>query len=122
MKVKEAKQTIPSDKLALYEKLISANPKIERKGATFPYTSVNGNMFTFLSKDGEFSIRLPETDRENFVKKFKTRLSVQYGVTMKEYVIVPESLLKKTQELQIYVEKSFEYAKALKSKATKKKK
>lgn len=122
MKEKEVKQIIPPDKLALYEKLITTNAEIELKGATLPYTSVNGNMFTFLSKDGELSIRLPETERENFIKKFKTRLSVQHGVTMKEYVVVPESLLKKTRDLQIYVEKSFEYAKALKSKATKKKK
>lgn len=122
MKAKEVKQIIPPDKLALYEKLITANAEIERKGATLPYTSVNGNMFTFLSRDGELSIRLPKTDRENFIKKFKTRLSVQHGVTMKEYVVVPESLLKKTRDLQIYVEKSFEYAKALKSKATRKKK
>jgi hypothetical protein len=27
-----------------YEKLIATNPKVERKGATMPYTSVNGHM------------------------------------------------------------------------------
>lgn len=112
---------IPPAKLALYDKLISTNPVIERKGATLPYTAVNGNMFTFISKDGELSIRLPEIEREQFIKKYKTRLSVQHGVIMKEFVVVPESLLKKLQELETYLDLSFNYTKTLKSKATKKK-
>jgi hypothetical protein len=32
-----------SDRVALYDKLIATNPKIERKGAPNPYTSLNGN-------------------------------------------------------------------------------
>ncbi len=119
MNKKTEKQIIPPDKLALYDKLFITNSAIERKGATLPYTSINGNMFTFLSKDGELSNRLSETDRESFIKKFKTKLSVQHGVTMKEYVLVPESILKKTKELKVYVDKSFEYAKTLKSKTKK---
>jgi hypothetical protein len=39
------KHNIPADKLALYEKLIATNPKIKRKGAANPYTSLNGHMF-----------------------------------------------------------------------------
>ncbi len=120
MNSKKQKQIIPADKLAMYDKLISMNSSIVRKGATLPYTSVNGNMFTFLSNDGKLNIRLPEIDRENFINKFKTRLSFQNGVIMKEYVVVPESLLNKTSELQIFVERSFEFAKSLKSKATRK--
>lgn len=40
---------------------------------------------------------------------------------MKEYVEVPDALLKKTKEVQKYLELSYEYAKSLKSKPTKKK-
>jgi hypothetical protein len=40
---------------------------------------------------------------------------------MKEYVVVPESLFKKIKELKTYLDTSFEYAKTLKPKATKKK-
>jgi hypothetical protein len=32
----------PADKLELYEKLVATNPSVERKGATLPYTSLNG--------------------------------------------------------------------------------
>jgi len=122
MSTKKVTQVISPDKLDLYDKFISMNAEIKRKGTTLPYTSVNGNMFTFLSKDGKLNIRLPAPDRESFITKFKTSPSVQHGVTMKEYVVVPEFLLKNTNELQLYVDRSFEYAKTLKSKTTTKKK
>lgn len=121
MPSKKPKKIIAPDKLMLYNKLISVNPAIERKGVTLPYTSVNGNMFTFLSGAGELNIRLPEKERNEFIKKFKTRLSVQHGVIMKEYVVVPESLFKRISELKTYVDISFKYALTLKPKVSKKK-
>lgn len=35
-----------AEKMALYEKLIATQPKIECKGAANSYTSVNGHMFS----------------------------------------------------------------------------
>jgi len=116
---KQTKIIIPPEKSALYDRLIAAYPEIERKGATLPYTSVNGNMFSFLSKEGELSLRLSESDREVFVKKYKSKPSIQHGVVMKEYVLVSEALFKKTAELIPWLEKSFGYAKLLKSKKSK---
>jgi hypothetical protein len=109
-------------KLALYDKLVAANPKVERKGATVPYTSLNGHMFSYLGKTGELALRLPGAEREAFLKKYKTKLCELYGVVQKEYVIVPDSLLKKTRELQPYFEASFAYVSALKPKPTRKSK
>jgi hypothetical protein len=57
-------ETAPPEKIALYEKLVATNPKIERKGATVPYTSLNGNMFSYLSKAGKLALRLPTEPRE----------------------------------------------------------
>ena len=37
--------------LELYEKLVATNPKVQRKGATMPYTSVNGHMSSLFTKD-----------------------------------------------------------------------
>ena len=103
----------------LYDKLIATNPKIERKGAAIPYTSLNGNMFTLLHQSS-LAIRLPEDKREEFLRKYNTTLFTAYGTVMKEYVAVPDALLKKTKELQKYLEFSYEYAKTLKPKPTKK--
>jgi hypothetical protein len=108
--------------LALYEKLVAANPSVERKGATMPYTSQNGHMFSFLAKDGSVALRLPTGEREAFLAKYDSVLSVQYGAVMKEYVVVPASLLARTQELGAYFDISFRYVSSLKPKPTKRKK
>ena len=97
---KATAETAPSDKLALYEKLVATNPKVERKGATVPYTSLNGHMFSYLSKDYKLALRLPPADRETFLKKYKARLCEAYGKVQPEYVEVPDSLLASTQELK----------------------
>ncbi len=114
----QKKSNIPADKLALYEKLVKTNPKIERKGAANPYTSLNGHMFTYLNQSGSLALRLPEDEREKFLRKYKTTLFEAYGAVMKEYVTVPDSLLKDTKTLQQYFQLSYEYIKTLKPKPT----
>lgn len=49
-------------------------------------------------------------------------MSVQCDAVMKEYAIVPDALLKKTQELKKYFDVSVAYVSSLKPKPTKKKK
>jgi TfoX/Sxy family transcriptional regulator of competence genes len=110
-----------SDNVALYDRLIATNSMIERKGDANPYTSLNGNMFTLLHQSTSLAIRLPQEEREKFLKKYKTTLFEAYGTVMKEYAAVPDALLKNTKELQKYLTLSYEYAKTLKPKPTKKK-
>jgi hypothetical protein len=115
------KCNIPADKQALYDKLLRTNPKIERKGAANPYTSLNGHMFTYLNPSGTLALRLPEKEREEFLEKYRTTLFEAYGAVMKEYVTVPDSFLKNTKELRKYLDMSYGYLKTLKPKPTKKK-
>lgn len=112
--------SIPADKLALYDKLVASMPKLERKGASLPYTSLNGNMFSFLTEDGTLALRLPADTREQFLKKYEAQLMKRHGGVMIEYVSVPEKLLKNTSELKPYLATSYEYAKTLKAKPAKK--
>ncbi len=117
-----AKKTqIPPEALAWYEKLVATNPSVERKGATHPYTSLNGNMFSCLHPPGVLALRLPGNEREKFLKKHKTKLFEAYGVVQKEYVTVPDNLLKSTKELEKYFAMSYAYVKSLKPKPSKKK-
>ena len=55
---RKKKCNIPADKQALYDKLLATHPKIERKGAANPYTSLNGHMFTYLISEsvGDFGV------------------------------------------------------------------
>jgi hypothetical protein len=107
--------------LALYEKVLAAVPGVERKGDTVPYTSRNGHMFSYLSKQGVMALRLPDRDREMLLKKYATRLCTQYGIVQKEYVEVPNTLLGKTAELQKLLKLSFSYVDELKPKPAAKK-
>jgi TfoX/Sxy family transcriptional regulator of competence genes len=126
--VAKKKQTVnkavakTTDKVALYDKLIAMRPEIERKGDANPYTAVNGNMFTILVGSEKLGIRLPEEERAKFLKKYGTTLLEAYGAVMKEYVAVPDGLLKKTKELTRFLDLSYEYAGALKPRPTAKKK
>lgn len=110
-----------AENLVLYEKLIAAHPKVERKGASMPYTSLNGHMFSFITSEGKMALRLPADALEAFLKKYKTKLCEQHGRVMKEYAVVPDSLLKKTAELKKHFSTSVDYIASLKPKPTKKK-
>jgi len=92
------------------------------KGDTMPYTSLNGHMFSVLHKDGSLALRLPEPERQAFLKKYKSSLSSQYGTVQPEYVVVPDALLSKTTELRRFFEMSRDYVGSLKPKPTTKKK
>src|SRR5947207_5441680 len=97
-----APRVIPPETLALYERLVATIPEIKRKGATIPYTSVNGHMFSMLNKDGSVGLRLPAAERDEFLKRHKATLLEQYGIVMKEYVQVPPDVLKNTRALAKY--------------------
>jgi TfoX/Sxy family transcriptional regulator of competence genes len=120
MAAAKKKSVDPSGKVAVYDKLIATIPALERRGAANPYTAVNGNMFTLLHQSTTLAIRLPEDKRQEFLKKHKTKLFEAYGTVMKEYVTVPDALLKNTRELQKYLAASYEYAQTLKKKPSKK--
>src|SRR2546423_7042380 len=107
-----AKKTtpIPAVKLALYDTLLASKPSIERKGATIPYTSANGKMFTYLTPSGDLRLRLPDEERDAFMKEYRTKPVVQHGVLMKEWVAVPAALSARVAELSAFLEKSRAYA------------
>ncbi len=109
--------------LERYQKVISIIPDLKMKGAANKYTSLNGNMFSFLDKsNGELAIRLGREEREAFLKKYEGELSFQYNTVMKEYPIVPQEVMENTRALNKYFRKSFAYVSSLKPKPTKKKK
>lgn len=119
--MKESKNNKYTEALTLYDLLISVNPSLERKGKTMPYTSVNGHMYSFLSKEGVMGLRLSKIDLDEFLLKFKSKLMIQHGRTMKEYVEVPPDVLKNTKVLTTYIKLSYTYVSGLKPKVTKKK-
>lgn len=99
----------PADRLAQYEELVASVEGVERKGAANPYTSRNGYMTSFIDKAGEVSIRLAEADRERFKEQYDSRTSKQYGKEMPEFVVVPDDLLERPDQLRPWFVRSWEW-------------
>ena len=99
----------PPERLALYEALVASVEGVERKGAGNPYTSRNGYMTSFIDRDGEVSIRLDKSDREAFIEQYDSRISQQHGRNMPEFVVVPDELLEREDELRPWFERSWEW-------------
>ena len=118
----KANKIIPDSKeRELYRKLVATLPDVEVKGDSMLYTSLNGNMYSFISKENKAGIRLSNEDREEFMQKFGTGLYEAHGTVLKEYVTVPDELLSKTTTLKKYIAQSYEYVHTLKPKPAKKK-
>ena len=116
------KSKAPAESFEFYKKLVATNPNIELKGAANPYTSLNGHMFSYLHPSGSMALRLPEQERDKFLKKYRSKLFEAYGIIQKEYVTVPDTLLRNTRELQKYFDASYRYIQSLKPKPAKPKK
>ena len=103
-----------TEKLEFYDKVISLNPKFERKGKTMPYTSVNGHMFTLFNKAGEIGFRCSKEDQSKFLKKYPdSSLYKSYGAVMQGYVLIPENLYDNINLLAKYLEQSYQYVLSL---------
>ena len=61
----------PPARLELYERVVATIEAVERKGATMPYTSRNGHMFSFLDPTGSMALRLSADDRDAFLARYR---------------------------------------------------
>ena len=113
-----AAPSAPADRVEAYNRLVAAVPEVQRKGASMPYTSVNGNMFSYLDASGSLALRLSGPDRATFIGRFSTHLHEAYGIVQREYVAVPDALLGDTERLLPWFRSSLEYAQSLKPKPT----
>ena len=88
----------------------------------FGYASafVNGNMFAGTFQD-TIVVRLAETDRAALLKVRGAAPFEPMGHPMKEYVIVPASLVSKPKELGVWIERGHRYALTLPAKGATKK-
>ncbi len=100
----------------LYDAIVALDNRFERKGKTMPYTSVNGHMFSFVGSDGVVGLRLPPETRQAFMEQYQVEQPVQHNAVMKEYVVVPVSLLANPKKALAYFQDAYEYVSNLKPK------
>lgn len=105
--------------LAAYKQMIDSVPEVEWKGATRPYTSWNGNMFSHINHDDIIGLRLSKADLKEFMETYDTGLFEGHpGFFQKEYAAMPPALYSNTRVMRKWFRKSFAYVSALKAKPT----
>lgn len=82
-----------------------------RKMFGYPCSFMNGNMFTGLHEEN-WVLRLKEEDRIA-ASKLGALPFTPMGRTMKEYVILPQSILEDKSQLKWWVERSLNFVKEL---------
>lgn len=107
--------------LAVYEKIISAIPEIERKGKTVPYTSDNTHMFSLMNKDGEFGFRFSEKRKKELIEELAADELRSYNSVMRGYVKIPEALYGDINRLVELLKESHAYVLSLEAQKPKKK-
>ena len=111
-----------SPNLTAFKALLDGTEGVELKGAKSKYSSVNGNMFCFITQEGKLALRLSKEDQEKFLSEHRDSLCIQYGAVMRGYVEVPESIMQNKRRLRALFQKCCENAFALPPKATTRKK
>ncbi len=118
--MKAWKKTSP-ELVAAFDKAVPASPAVTRR-PMFGYASafVNGNMFAATFQDA-IVVRLAETDRAALLKLKGAAQFEPMGHAMKEYVVVPASIVAKPKELDAWIERGHRYALTLPAKGAAKK-
>lgn len=90
------------------------------KGKANPYTSMNGNMFSFLSKEGDICLRLSEDEQAAFWNAHGGEPVTQYGSVMKGYIALSQAVLDDEDVRTSWFERCLAHAISLPAKVTKK--
>jgi TfoX/Sxy family transcriptional regulator of competence genes len=109
----------PQGLVEVFEAVMPGPPAVARKMFGYPAGFVNGNMFMGLHEH-RFIVRLPETQRAELLgAEGVETFEPMAGRPMREYVVVPSSLVAEPASLEPWVAKALAYAAALPPKAAK---
>jgi TfoX/Sxy family transcriptional regulator of competence genes len=117
----------PPELIELLDKMLVSFDCQRRMMFGYPVYFVNNNMFTGTHQHNVF-IRLSERNRKEILSDNDevSPFEPVKGRVMKEYVVLPDSILKDSQKLKKWLNRSYDYVsslpeKKLKSKAKKQK-
>lgn len=109
----------PEELVATFDDVMPGPPAIKRKMFGFPAGFVNGNMFMGLFEDSMI-LRLPLELREELIQRHGAKpFAPMAGRVMKEYVALPDSLIRDREKLSTWVAKALVYGESLEPKAAK---
>jgi TfoX/Sxy family transcriptional regulator of competence genes len=109
-------QKSPPELVELFDAIVPGPPAIRRSMFGYPAAFVNGNMFMGLHQSS-LLLRLGEDSRQELLNLPGARtFEPMAGRPMREYVVVPPSLLTDPEKLQSWVKQALDYGTSLKPK------
>ena len=109
----------PQELVATFDEVMPGPPATMRKMFGFPAGFVNGNMFMGLFEDSMI-LRLAPESRDELIRLHAGKpFAPMAGRVMKEYVVVPDLILRDRQKLSSWVGKALVYGEALPPKSAK---
>jgi TfoX/Sxy family transcriptional regulator of competence genes len=107
----------PQELIERFEVALVSVPRAEtKKMFGYPAAFIGGNMFAGLFKD-RMILRLAAEDRAEFTSRFgATNFEPMPGRPMKEYAVVPKTVLDTPRDLERWLAKSFAFAQSLPAK------
>jgi TfoX/Sxy family transcriptional regulator of competence genes len=109
----------PEELVATFDDVMPGPPATKRKMFGFPAGFMNGKMFMGLFEDSMI-LRLPPELREDLIQLHGAKpFAPMAGRVMKEYVALPESLIRDREKLCAWVGKALVHGESLEPKAAK---
>jgi TfoX/Sxy family transcriptional regulator of competence genes len=109
----------PPALIATFESVTPGLPVESRMMFGYPAAFVNGNMFMSLFQDSMI-LRLPDDAREEIIRSGAHVFEPMKGRPMREYVVVPPSVMKDRTLLERWVGRALQYGQSIAPKAKKK--
>ncbi|NNF33927.1 MAG: hypothetical protein HKN68_07450 [Saprospiraceae bacterium] len=104
------------EKVKLYDSILEVHPECIRKGKNNPYTSMNGHMFSMVTKEGQVAIRMSKDVRAKYMEEVNPEEVVTYNTMMKEYIEISDEMLNDQEAVLSLLDQSIEYIKTLRPK------
>ena len=108
----------PKELIDAFEAAMPGAPAVKRPMFGYPCGFVNGNMFMGLFADKMF-VRLPEDSRAELMGIGGTTFEPMPGRPMRDYVVLPEAIVRKPADLKAWAGKALRYGETLPAKKKK---
>jgi len=101
---------------AAFDLMLGGVENITRKGVTFPYAIVNGNMFATISKQNTIGIMVDEDEWRSFEGAGGMPFEAVPGIPLKGFGMIPETMYKDRLQLQSWFRRAHATAEKLPAK------
>lgn len=105
--------------LDCYKRTVAKHEDIKVKGVKTSYTSINGNMFSFVDDQAQICLRFSEDRKAELNRFYGSSDVLQYGAVMRGYISLPGEIVVAEATLDKLFSESLEFAKGLRPKPTK---